>query len=67
MADRKPTLVFSPAFSTIHTAGRIEQLIREVDTVADRVEQDAQLKRTHGMTRKDWDAALSLHLHGDLR
>jgi len=67
MADRKPTLVFSPAFSTIHTECRIEQLMREVDTVADRVEQDAQLKRTHGMTRKDWDAALSLHLHGDLR
>jgi len=67
MAAPKPTLVFSPPFSTILTASRIEQLIRKADTLADRIEQDARFQRTHGMTRKDWDVALSLHLHGGLR
>ena len=67
MAAPKPTLDFSPAFSTIHAACRIERLIRKDDTVADGFEQDALFKRTHSMNRKDWDTALSLHLHGDLR
>ena len=67
MAEPKPTLVFSPAFSTIRPASQVYQLIRDVDTVLERIEQDAQFQRTHGMSRKDWDAALSLHLHGDLR
>jgi hypothetical protein len=63
MAAPKTTAVFSPAFSTILTDLRIDQ----VHAVLDRTEQDPQFTRTHGMSRKDWDAALSLHLHRDLR
>lgn len=67
MAAPKTTAVFSPTFSTILTACRADQLIRQVDAVLDCTEQDARFKQTHGMSRKDWDSALSLHLHGDLR
>lgn len=67
MAEQKPTLVPSPAFSTILDAFGINQPLRKIDTNASPAEQDRQFKQTHGMSRKDWDAALSLHLHGDLQ
>lgn len=66
MAEQKPTLVPFPAFSTILDVCRINQLLRQINTIADPAEQDRQFKQTHGMSRKDWDAALSLHLHGEL-
>ena len=67
MAAPKTTAVFSPAFSTILIAFGIDRCLRQIDAVFNRTEQDAQFTRTHGMSRKDWDAALLLHLHGDLR
>jgi hypothetical protein len=67
MAAPKPTVVFSPAFSTILTACGIDQSIQQLDTALDHTEQDVKFKRKHGMSRKDWDTALSLHLHGDLQ
>jgi hypothetical protein len=67
VAAPKTTAVFSPALSTILNHCGIDQLIRSISSVFDRPEQDAQFKQTHGMNRHDWDAALSLHLHGDLR
>jgi hypothetical protein len=65
MAEPKPTLVLSPPFSTIITPCSIDQLVRHIDLVADRAEQDARFKQIHRISRKDWDVALSLHLHGD--
>ena len=67
MAAQKPTVVFSPAFSTTIIACGVDQFTTEIDRLSDRYEQGAQIKRIHGMSRKDWDAALSLHLHGDLQ
>ena len=67
MAAQKPTVVFSPAFSTILSACGVDEITRTIDVVADRAEQAVRFKRTHGMSRTDWDAALSLHLHGDLQ
>ena len=67
MAAQKPTVVFSPAFSTTITACSVHRFIRDIDTVRDRPGQDTQFKRTHGTSRTNWDTALSQHLHGDLR
>ncbi len=67
MAAPKTTAVFSPAFSTILDPRGIAQFLREMNRAADGPEQDAQLKRIHDMSRKDWGATLSLHLHGDLQ
>ena len=67
MAAQKPTVVFSPAFSTIISACGVDHVTRTVDAVTDRGEQDVRFKRIRGMSRRDWDAALSLHLHGDLQ
>ena len=67
MAEQKPTVVFSPPFSTILSARDIDQVTRKIDAVTDRAEQDVRFKCTHGTSRTDWDAALSLHLHGDLQ
>lgn len=67
MAEQKPTLVPSPAFSTILTACGVDQVTRTIDAVTDRAEQDVRFKRTHGASPKDWHAALPLHLHGDLQ
>jgi len=67
MAEQKPTLVLSPAFSTILSACGVDRVTLKIDAVTDRAEQDVRFKRTHGMSRKDWDAALSLHLHGELQ
>ena len=63
MAASKTIAVFSSAFSTNPTAHDIDLFSSEA--VLDRAEQDEQFKRTHGLSRKDWDAALSLHWHGD--
>ena len=67
MAEQKPTSVPSPTFSTILDAFHINQLLRKIGTIAVPTEQDVRFKRTHGMSRTDWDATLSLHLHGDLQ
>ena len=67
MAAQKPTVVFSPAFSTILFACGIDPFVQEIAAVLDRAEQNAQFQSTHGRGRYDWDAALSLHLHGDLQ
>ena len=67
MAAQKPTVVFSPAFSTILSACGDDEVTRNIDALTDRADQDLRFKRTHGMSRTDWDAALSLHLHGDLQ
>lgn len=67
MAAQKPTVVFSPAFSTILPACGVDQVTRNIDGLTERAEQDVRFKRSHGMSRTDWDAALSLHLHGDLQ
>ena len=67
MAEQKPIVVFFPSFSTIPRASGIDHSIRNTDAAIDCAEQDAQFKHTHGMSRADWDAALSLHLHGDLQ
>ena len=67
MAAQKPTVVFFPAFSTILHSCSIEEFSREIDASIDRTEQNDRFKRIHGMTRNDWDRALSLHLHGDLQ
>ena len=67
MAAPKITAVFSRPFSTILTACRIDEQITRIDTVLDDAEWDEQFKQTHGVARKDWDAALSLPLRGDLR
>lgn len=63
MAEQKPTVVFSPAFSTIPRASSTDYSI--TDAAFDCAEEE--FKRTHGMSRTDWEAALSLHLHGDLQ
>lgn len=67
MAAQKPTVVFSPAFSTILFACGIDPFVAEINAVLDRAEQNAQFQSTRSMSRTDWDAALSLHLHGDLQ
>ncbi len=67
MAAQKPTVVFSPAFSTILSACGIDRVTRNIDALTDRAEQDVRFKRTHGMSRTDWDADLSLYLQGDLQ
>ena len=67
MAEQKPIVVLFPAFSTILRVSSTDHSIRNTDAAVDCAEQDAQFKHTHGMSRKDWDAALSLHLHGDLQ
>ena len=67
MAAPKTTPVSPPTFSTIVSGCGIEQFIAQLDSVLDRAKQDAQFKRTHGMNRKEWDATLSPHLHGDLQ
>jgi hypothetical protein len=67
MAAQKPTVIFSLAFSTLHDACGIDHVIREAAAALDRAEQNAEFQRIYGMTRQDWDTALSLHLHGDLQ
>ena len=67
MAAQKPTVIFSRAFSTLRDTSWFDQFICEFDSVFDRAEQNAAFTRIHGMGRQDWDAALSLHLHGDLQ
>lgn len=64
MAEPKSTAVSSPSFSTILTGCGIGPF---VDAVLDRAEQNAHFQNTHGRSRYDWDAALSLHLRGDLQ
>ena len=67
MAAPKPTLIFSPEFSTIPTARRIDQFIGEIDAAVDSAELAMQFKQINGLSEKGWDGALSLHPHGDLR
>ena len=67
MAAQKPTVIFSLAFSTLHYARGIDHVIREADAVLSCTEQNARVKQTHAITRQDLNAALSLHLHGDLQ
>jgi hypothetical protein len=67
VAAPKTIAVSSPAYSTILIPFVIDRSLRKIDAVLDRAEQDARFTRTHGISRRDWDGALSLHLHGDLR
>ncbi len=67
MAAQKPTLVSSLAFSTILNARGIFRPMHAASFIVVRSGMVAHFKRTHGVSPKNWDAALSLHLHGDLR
>jgi len=66
MAEPKTTAVSLHAFYTILSARGIERVIREIGFV-DLAEHHDQLNRIHGLGLKDRNAALSLHLHGDLQ
>ena len=78
MAAHKPTAVPQSPFSTTPVerflVGYSQVLnaclgseIEKINQIVERAEADNDFERKHGMSRKDWDSALSLHLHGDLQ
>lgn len=65
MAAPKTTPVSPRAFSTIFSACGIDHFIQRI-AVLDRID-DAEFKRTQGISRTGCDDLLFLQLHGDLQ